>query len=299
MSGNTKCFFCESNRTQELKLESVLDYVPEGLTRGIYEKFEGYFCKNCKSIQNKSVFKKELYVDGFYSASQNYDRDRVSYDYSGSLLDFFYKFEKNSKFLDFGAGQGTTALYLQQCGYDVDIIEPDKGYQILLKNNFPKCFNDLSQLSEKYDLIYSIAVLEHLEDIKLTIEQLSKNLKTGGFLIFQYPNPEGLTARLNLHNWDMLFEPGHILIPSKKAFEDYVKKNINDLVYYNSFTSSVLSRGRIPFYPGRLAKIEKSVKYLCNKSKFFNFLYKLMWKIQDFLSLGETKVIIFKKVKKQ
>ena len=103
-----------------------------------------------------------------------------------------------SSFLEFGSGFGNIALTISSItnskGICVDMDQEDistlnKLAQILnlhckgligdvLKMDFPE---------ESFDVIYSLEVLEHIEDIKLLLELSFKWLRPGGRFIFQTP----------------------------------------------------------------------------------------------------------------
>lgn len=87
--------------------------------------------------------------------------------------------------LDFGAGQGTYADMLAGVGVRPDVLEPDveqqrilteKGYQIV----------DLSQTG-RYDVIYSLNVMEHIEDDQAAVDQLATLLRPGGRVVIYVP----------------------------------------------------------------------------------------------------------------
>ena len=216
------------------------------MTRKNKSSFQGNFCKNCRSICSSVIFDKKKYKEGYYSNSKSYSRHKPSYDYTGNLMSFISKQSKGKKVLDFGAGQGSAALFLKSNGLNVDVLEPDKGYRDNLAKSFKNVFQDIESLKSEYSIIYSIGVLEHLEDIEDTTKRLLKKLCNNGFLIFQFPNINGLSGLLRLKKWDMLFEEGHNFIPSLRGLKIFL--NRKGIKIHKSYTSSIISRGRIPFY---------------------------------------------------
>ena len=292
-ASSKKCFFCESKNLVFLDLKSQLKNIPQGLTRKNKSSFQGNFCKNCRSVYSISFFDKTKYEEGYYSNSKSYSRLTPSYDYTGNLMSFISKASNGKKVLDFGAGQGSAALFLQSNGINIDVLEPDAGYRDNLTQSFENVFKDIESLKSKYSIIYSVGVLEHLEDIEDTIKRLLKKLCNSGFLIFQFPNVDGLTGLLNLKKWDMLFEEGHNFIPSLKGLEIFL--NRRGIKIHKSYTSSIISRGRIPFYPGRNFYLEKYLSYLKGKSSLIRWIYEKAWNFQSSLGLGETLVVIIKK----
>jgi SAM-dependent methyltransferase len=288
-----KCPFCLSINIQELNLVSNIEEIPAGLSRSNQASFNGILCKDCKSVTSSNFFDEELYVEGFYSKSKNYDRIIPGYDYTGPFVKEITEKCKNGKALDFGAGQGAAAAHIKNLGINIDVLDPDEGYQEHLKNSFDTVLSDINEIEENYNCIYAIGVLEHLSDIPYIVSSLYEKLQKDGILVFQYPNPSGFSARFNLTKWDMLFENGHNYIPSVKGLNTMLKRHNLEIDQY--YSSSILSRGRVPFLASRIDKLEKFVQKAVSKSSFLSLIYNFMWHLQGLLGLGETLVVIIKK----
>lgn len=292
-SGYGECPFCLSDQIEAISLASYLEKIPEGLSRGKQANFEGIACRACGSISSSKLFNADLYSDGFYSKSDNYSRVSPAYDYSGPLVNIVLRASKKGKVLDFGAGQGSAAAHMRTLGVCVDVLEPDEGYQKQLRASFDTVYSDITDITHKYSCIYAVGVLEHLSDIRAVLASLCDSLEDNGLLIFQYPNPRGLTARVNLRKWDMLFESGHNYIPSVRGLRTML--NGDSMIIDRSYSSSILSRGRIPFFWARNAQWEQVMKSLVRKNRVVRFLYKAAWELQGKMGLGETLVVIIKK----
>lgn len=102
--------------------------------------------------------------------------------------------------MDFGAGIGTLAeIFTKKTKKKPKCFEIDGELSKLCE---ARGFNTLfkySQISEKYDLIYSSNVLEHIEDDKAVIAELSKHLKIGGKLILYVPANQILYSEMDKH----------------------------------------------------------------------------------------------------
>lgn len=79
---------------------------------------------------------------------------------------------KNSKLLCIGSFEDTACESLMKLGYNITAIDP------VINTNLNDFFN---KSKEKYDLIFSTSVIEHVEDDELFIEQICKLLKNGGY----------------------------------------------------------------------------------------------------------------------
>lgn len=97
-------------------------------------------------------------------------------------------FSSTGKTLDFGAGAGTYAKRLVQNDFPVECVEIDPTLTQILKDNDLQVHNGLPGIEEKsIDQIYSINVLEHIEDDIQTLKGFHKILKDGGRLYLYLP----------------------------------------------------------------------------------------------------------------
>ena len=272
-----------------VSVSSKLDRVPAGLTRGNDANFQGIKCADCKSLAADKLYDSKQYASGVYSNSENYKHMKPGYDYTGDFVERVSKFSRGGRVLDFGAGQGTTAEFIRSKGVAIDVLEPDSGFQETLRGAFENVYCSLDEVKIKYRVIYAIGVLEHLDDIRATFYHLAEKLEDDGVLLFQYPNINSLSARLMLKSWDMIFEPGHNFIPSV----DGLKKLLNgtDLEIFDSYSSSILTRGRIPWCPKRFDKLEKWMNKLLHSSSIARYIYVKQWQLQSSIGLGETVVV--------
>lgn len=95
---------------------------------------------------------------------------------------------KSQKILDFGAGSGTYADMLREAGYGVDCVEPDKTLQGVLKKKGYKVANSVGPKDKgKYDIVYSLNVLEHIDNDGAAFDDLVASLKPGGKLVVYLP----------------------------------------------------------------------------------------------------------------
>ena len=133
-----------------------------------------------------------------------------------SAYNFFFHFKRALKDLEFrhvldaGCGKGDFAFYLAEGYPDIsidawDLSDPnmhDLGENINICqeiqnneeiNNITFCDKDLKDLCdvEKYDLIFSIHVLEHIPNNKVVIENFYRALKRNGCLHVQMPSKNG------------------------------------------------------------------------------------------------------------
>ncbi len=93
-----------------------------------------------------------------------------------------------NRVLDFGAGQGLFASLLRERGVDVVCLEPDGGLRKgLERSGFAVCEALSAVEPGAFDSIYSLNVLEHIEDDAAALRQLSAALSPGGRLVLYVP----------------------------------------------------------------------------------------------------------------
>jgi SAM-dependent methyltransferase len=94
----------------------------------------------------------------------------------------------SNEILDFGAGTGALARPLARAGYNVTCIEPDPSLRAHLSAEGLRASSSLDGiLPESLDLIYTVNVLEHIEDDLATVAALGSRLKVGGSLVVYVP----------------------------------------------------------------------------------------------------------------
>jgi 2-polyprenyl-3-methyl-5-hydroxy-6-metoxy-1,4-benzoquinol methylase len=150
-------------------------------------------------IASKAV----VYFDGCQVLTNNYLSTIKKEAEFG--LDFISPYIKaDLRILEIGSGMGLLATFLYSKGINITALEPGMGgfsvSSFLKKELCSK--KDISQprhldipvhelsndLHGKFDLIYSINVLEHIPQLEEAIEKLTKSISNGGFMIHTCPN---------------------------------------------------------------------------------------------------------------
>ena len=96
--------------------------------------------------------------------------------------------EKAPAVLDFGAGDGVFVDKFLREGIEVDCVEPDLSNQTRLRAFAGAVVSDVGVLpSERYDLVYTINVLEHLKTLDRYLAELNRVLRPSGRLFVFVP----------------------------------------------------------------------------------------------------------------
>ncbi len=123
------------------------------------------------------------------------DQQRNHAPASGWLLEQWAPDGRGKTALDLGAGEGQTAAWLAQRGYQVLALEPDLPRAQILSQRceglpvqvLPQRVQDFSFYPQAYDLIVALAVLHFLlpTEIWILADQLTAALRPGGCLLAQ------------------------------------------------------------------------------------------------------------------
>lgn len=115
---------------------------------------------------------------------------------------------KNSRVLDLGCGGALLGKFMQEnLGCKVTGVEIDPKLAEIAKKGIDKVIvGDLGDKKiqkiilrqPKFDVIFAIAILEHLKQPQVILQQLKKSLKKSGIIIISLPNIAHWSIRLNL-----------------------------------------------------------------------------------------------------
>ncbi|MDR0667312.1 MAG: class I SAM-dependent methyltransferase [Prevotellaceae bacterium] len=109
--------------------------------------------------------------------------------YNAFLEKLIIKYIPNSgKILDIGAGIGTFAQKINTRGYDVYCVEPDnKQSKYIEKTGLPVSLSIEEVEDNSVDYIYSLNVLEHIENDTESLKIWTKKLKPCGKILLYVP----------------------------------------------------------------------------------------------------------------
>lgn len=125
-----------------------------------------------------------------YSGTKALENMNEAINYNRALTELLLRTgaTKGSSILDFGAGVGTFSKILRDRGYNPLCVEIDKDECAHLRADGFTVFENLDDVpDESCDLIYSLNVLEHIEDHVGVMTKLQKKLKPTGKLFIYVP----------------------------------------------------------------------------------------------------------------
>lgn len=124
-----------------------------------------------------------------YTGVDNLEVMQEAANYNRYLLDLVRQHAPaHGKVLDFGAGGGQFAAPLSQQGMDLTALEPDSGLQQRLRGQGLQVVGSTSEIRDgSFDYIYTLNVLEHIDDDAAALRGLHAKLRPGGKLLIYVP----------------------------------------------------------------------------------------------------------------
>ncbi len=185
----------------------------------------------------QTVEKKKIYFDNYWKQQPESRVDPRSLQRAKAVDRLLQK--RSGCLLDVGCGRGLILDYFAGRGYDVTGVDiSPEAVEMVRQNGHKVQVLDLEQeeISEKYDVILCLEVLQQLHDPVAVLGKLVSALHENGELVVSMPNEFHIISRLKLlfgrsHLGDFSHSHIRLFFPSrdKKLFENANLKIINKL----------------------------------------------------------------------
>ncbi|GGF28129.1 class I SAM-dependent methyltransferase [Echinicola rosea] len=157
--------------------------------------------------------------------------------------------EKKGRLLDYGCGTGHFLHHASTKGWDGIGYEPNEEATKIAREKFDlQLYPKLKGLEKekKFDAITLFHVLEHVHDLRGTVEFLLKRLKKRGTLFLAVPNNASYDAALFKEHWAALDVPRHLYhftrpTMQKLADEFDLRITAEEPMPFDSYYVSILS----------------------------------------------------------
>lgn len=202
------CILCGQGRFDETCEKAM---VPSNVRKIKHMQFPVWRCGHCGCIHS---LKKENMVK-YYQEIYPYVK-RTLDDYTQRLFNNYVRrlqkfgLTKQSSILDYGCAEGLMIDHLKKQGY-----HNTTGY-----DPFSSRYSDAAVMKSRYDVVICQDVIEHVEDPRDLMRQLSIIVKPGGILCMGTPRAEGINLSKALTHKHALHQPYHLHILSQKALTE-------------------------------------------------------------------------------
>lgn len=97
--------------------------------------------------------------------------------------------DTGARVLDYGAGSGTFAERMREARLTVTCVEPDPSLRSVLQSKGLVAFASLKDVPQErlFDLVYSLNVIEHIEDDADAVREMAHRVCPGGLLLLYVP----------------------------------------------------------------------------------------------------------------
>jgi SAM-dependent methyltransferase len=127
---------------------------------------------------------------------------------------------EDAAILDVGCGSGDLLLLLHSLGFkSLTGADPFILQDIVHENGIKIWKKDLSQISEKFDVIMSHHSFEHMANPGEILTHAARLLNPGGVLIVRVPIAGTFAWKTYGANWVQLDPPRHIFLPTVKSMK--------------------------------------------------------------------------------
>lgn len=196
--------------------------------------------------------------------------------------------KKSGNLLDVGAGTGYFASTMQQRGWQVDAIEKSADARTAGNTHFGlQMMPDealFTQPVATYDAITLWHVLEHIEPLEQTCEQLKQLLKPDGVLVVALPNCSSYDAQHYGKEWAAYDVPRHLwhftpatlaTLASKVGLTLVATKPMPFDAFYVAMLSEKNRGKNCPFLRGCLLGTRAWIAALGNRERSSSVIYIL------------------------
>ncbi len=254
--------------------------------------FQVVRCTDCGLVFMNPQFEeselKSFYDKDYYSGDADYSYNDERKDFKGHeyvwkarirriLKSLGYKNGNGLKLLDVGCSFGGFLKTASRFGFETHGIDISEYAVDWAKENLSldkltcgKVF-DAKYPDSFFDVVTMIEVIEHVDDPKTFLNEVSRILKPGGLLVLQTANMNGQQAKREAANYHY-FLPGHLFY-----FSD---KTISQFLIDNNFGNYKIFYG-VDF--GLLPKLLKSRRTFKNLLDYFSWIRIILYHIKSFV----------------
>ncbi len=200
------------------------------------------------NVENSIMATKQGFEDSF-SSREYYDKQTQDGNHLNNILDFL-PFKANMKLLDLGTGSGYLSFPIAKKYPNSFIVGLDIVEKALEVNRFKAKEENIQNISfitydgvdfpfadNEFDMVISRYALHHFPDIQKSISEISRVIKSDGFLFISDPTPNISDTSRFVDGYMQLKKDGHIKFYTKEEWLQICGKY--GLRFEKSFDSTI------------------------------------------------------------
>ena len=187
--------------------------------------------------------------------------------------------------LDYGCGTGDFLFACQQKSWKIHGFEPDDDARnIATEKNKTKIYSSLEELNQvnEIDLITLWHVLEHIHDLKNTLDILQSKLAKHAKLLIAVPNYESYDAKYYKEYWAAYDLPRHLYHFSQTSMAQLLKEyglKISEIIpmkldaFYVSLLSEKYKNGKSNYIKSFINGYKSNIYAKKNNNNYSSLIY--------------------------
>ena len=277
MKHQNYCSICKSR--EFIKIHSKIREFDNDVLKCL--KCDLVFLSNYKSIDYQEDYGTRLF-------DKKWNLDKIIHERSRSLKDITHELSRIIKInnfknvLELGPGYGSTLIDLSKkndlCKFAC--LEQNKSYISVIKSKTKtKVFTDLKKINKKFDLIYGIHFIEHIENPIKFLKDVKKILNKNGKLFLVTPNHDDFymstLPKNNLFKYKtFIYHAAHPYYYNINSFNNILSKSgFNNSVIITDQDYSIINFINW-FSDGKPSKNIATAKKINNKMENLDKLFK-------------------------
>jgi SAM-dependent methyltransferase len=205
-----------------------------------------YVCPTCGCIMADLEFVHEQYESGDYYTMLHQDKGRIEQEWGfrwRHILKTLKRYSGGPRLIDVGAGNGyfvflaRTEFGLQAEGLEISDAEAEFARKVF---GLQLLRGELSAINDKFDVVSSFNVLEHVREPSSLLAEMSDRLSPAGHLILTTPNPACIHRRIRgLQKWNMVCPPHHINLFTRKSLFEALAYHGFEILEYSTLSTYI------------------------------------------------------------
>lgn len=216
-----QCDICQSKATLDYRVEN----------------FSIYNCKNCNhrfSLLSESFDIQKEYDENYYIEKHKNWFENPNFE----LFDFILRVQEENKstnILDIGCGRGDLLRYLDE-KTTLNLTGIDYARNIKSGNiNFIQGDLYKHKFNNKFDLIVSLAVIEHVNDLNSFMRKISDLLDAKGVMIIMTVNQDSIIYKLSRHLYSLNMKEPFIRLYDQHHINHFSQRSLICLLNKHNF----------------------------------------------------------------